>query len=191
MGLCAETRDKLRKESVIKIHGQPTDHDIITLKKELVSIASSIPSGLGGGNHGHAGIIVEPAKYLTMAGVAFTNPIHPRIYPAGLAANATAGTQAREEAEHKELLAQHEIFKGVKQALKNIILEAIEHDYLLEVEDDTLGFLNQTPRQMFDHLKVRGGALDFADTKTLVADRDMEWDISKNPQIYFNRVEKQ
>jgi hypothetical protein len=54
MGLCAETRDELRKESVNKIHGQPTDHDITTLEKELVSIAASIPSGLGGGNQGHA-----------------------------------------------------------------------------------------------------------------------------------------
>jgi hypothetical protein len=42
---------------------------------------------------------------------------------------------------------------------------------------------------MIDHLKARGGELDFADTNTLLAERDMEWDISKNPQIYFNRVE--
>jgi hypothetical protein len=93
-----------------------------------------------------------------MAGVAFTNPIHPGIYPADLATNAAAGTQAREEAKHKELLSKYKIFKGVKQALKDIILEAVEHDYLLDIEDDTLGFLNQTPRQMIDQLKVRGGA---------------------------------
>jgi hypothetical protein len=43
---------------------------------------------------------------------------------------------------------------------------------------------------MIDHLKVRGGALDFADTNTLLAERDTEWDISKNPQIYFSRVKK-
>jgi hypothetical protein len=141
-------------------------------------------------NQGHAGIIVKTTKYLTMAGVAFNNPIHPGIYPAGLTANAAARTQSREEAEHKELLVQYEILKGVEQALKDIILEAVEHDYLLEIEDDTLRFLNQTPRQMINHLKVRGGALDFADTKTLFAERDMEWDISENPQIYFNRVEK-
>jgi hypothetical protein len=66
----------------------------------------------------------------------------------------------------------------------------IEHDHLLEIEDGTLGFFNQIPRQMIDHLKVRGGALDFVDMKTLLAKRDTEWDISKNPQIYFNRVEK-
>jgi hypothetical protein len=106
MVLRAETRDEVRKESVTKIHRQPTDQDITTLEKEIVSIAASIPSGLGGGNHGHAGIIVKAAKYLTMAGVAFTNPIHPGIYPAGKTANAAAGTQAREEAKHKELLAQ-------------------------------------------------------------------------------------
>jgi hypothetical protein len=49
-----ETRDELRKESVTKIHGQPTDQDITALKKELITIAASIPTGLGGGNHGHA-----------------------------------------------------------------------------------------------------------------------------------------
>ncbi len=32
--------------------------------------------------------------------------------------------------------------------------------------------------------------MDFADTKTLLAERDTEWDLSKNPQVYFNRVEK-
>jgi hypothetical protein len=101
MGLRAETRDELRKELVTKIHGQPTDHDITTLEKSLVTIAASIPSGLGGGNHGHAGIIVEATKYLAIAGVAFTDPIHPGIYPTGLPTTAAAGTRARAEAEHK------------------------------------------------------------------------------------------
>ena len=188
MGLRAVTRDEQRKELVTKIHGQPMDHDITTLVKELVIIAASIPSRLGGGNHGHAGIIVETTKYLNMAGVPFIDPIHPRIYPTGLATTAAAGTRAK--AEYKESLAEYEIFKGVEQALKDIILEAVEHDYLLEIEDDTLGFLNQMPIQIINHLKIRGGALDFADTKTLIAERDMEWDVSENPQIYFNRVEK-
>jgi hypothetical protein len=175
---------------VTTIHGQPTDQDITMLKKELIAIVANIPSALGGGNLGHAGIIIEPAKYLTMAGTAFTNPPHPGIYPAGLAVNAAVGTRAKEEAEHKELLAQFKIFKGIEQAIKDFILEAIEHDYLMEIEDETLGFLNQMPRNMIDHLKARGGSLDVADTKTLLAERDAEWDISKNPQKYFNRVEQ-
>jgi hypothetical protein len=107
-------------------------------------------------------------------GTTFVNPAKPGIYPAELQANAATGTQAREEAIHKELAAQYETFKGVKQGLKDIIQEAVEMDYLLEIEDETLGFLNQTPRQMIEHLRNRGGVLDFANTKTLLSERDTE-----------------
>jgi hypothetical protein len=168
MGLQAETREELREELAAKIH---KDQDITTLEKKLISNAASIPSTLGGGNHGHAGIIVKTTKNLAMAGVAFNDPNHPGFYPAGLAANAAAGTRAKEEAKHKELLAQFEIFKGVEQAPTDIILEAIEHDYLLESKMKHLVFLNQTLRQMVHHLKARGGTLDFADTKTNLAER--------------------
>jgi hypothetical protein len=123
-------------------------------------------------------------------GTPFEAPANPGVYPAGLALNAAAGTRAREEAIHKELVAQYEIFKGVEHGLKDIIQEAVEADYLLEIEDKTLGFLNQTPRKMLDHLRNRGGSLDFADTKALLAERDAEWNVSEIPQIYFNRVEK-
>jgi hypothetical protein len=46
------------------------------------------------------------------------------------------------------------------------------------------------PRSIINHLRSQGGALDFADTKTLLAERDAEWDVCEVPQIYFNRVEK-
>jgi len=68
MGLRADIREELRKKTATKIHGQPTDHDVTLLEKELIAIAVTIPTTLGGGNHGHAGIIVEPTKYLTMTG---------------------------------------------------------------------------------------------------------------------------
>ena len=153
MGLQADIREELRKETATKIHGQPTDHDVTLLEKELIAIAATIPTTLGGGNHGHAGIIVKPTKYLTMTGrIAFAPPANPGIYPAGLALNAAAGTRAREEALHKELIAQYEIHKGVEQALKDIIIEAVDEDYLLEIEDETLGFINETPSTMIAHL---------------------------------------
>ncbi len=72
---------------------------------------------------------------------------------------------------------------------KDLILEAVDNEYLSEIEHDTLGYLNQTPRQMIAHLLTQGGVLDFADTKDLLAERDGEWNVTENPQIYFNRVE--
>ncbi len=43
---------------------------------------------------------------------------------------------------------------------------------------------------MIAHLQNHGGALDFTDTRTLLDERDQEWDASEVPTIYFNRVEK-
>ncbi len=71
-----------------------------------------------------------------------------------------------------------------KELYRHRKLEAVDHEYSLEIEDDILGFLNQTLADMMNHLRNRGGALDFADTK------DGEWDASEVPQLYFNRVEK-
>jgi hypothetical protein len=191
MGIRTDIRDEIRKETVTKIHGQPTSHDLTNLEKEIISILANIPTTLGGGNHGHVGVIMDQLDYNTMTtGIDFVNPVNPGIYPAGLALNAAAGTRAREEAIHKELIAQFETFEGVKLGTKDLILEAVDNEYLSEIEHDTLGFLNQTPRQMIEHLLTRGGALDFADTKHLLSERDGEWNVTENPQIYFNRVEK-
>ena len=191
MGIRADIRDELKKETVTKIYGQPTSHDLTILEKELIAILASIPTALGGGNFGHVGVIMESTAYSTMTtGIAFANPTNPGVYPAGLAANAAATIRARAEAEHKELINQFETFEGVRQGVKDLILEAVDNEYLIEIEHETLGYLNQTPKQMLDHLLARGGALDFADTKELLTKRDGEWNISENPQLYFNRVEK-
>ena len=190
MGVRADIREEVRKETVTKINGQPTHHDLTILEKELIAILANIPTTLGGGNHGHAGILMDPARYLVIAGVPFNNPVNPGNYPANIAGNAAAGVRARAEAEHKEEVREYETFQGVMQATKDIIMEAVDHEYLLEIEDEILGFLNQTPTDMLTHLRNRGGALDFADTKTLLAERDGEWDPSEVPQLYFNRVEK-
>ena len=94
MGLRSNTREELRKETVTKIFGQPKDADLTILEKELIAIAASIPTTFGGGDHGHVGITVEPAKYLIMTdGTPFNPPANPGIYPAGLTLNAAAGTQ--------------------------------------------------------------------------------------------------
>jgi hypothetical protein len=60
----------------------------------------------------------------------------------------------------------------VIQATKEIILDTVDSEYLLKIEDDILGFLNQTPTPMLTNLRNREGALDYADTKTLLAEQD-------------------
>jgi hypothetical protein len=102
---------------------------------------------LGGGKHRHPGIIMDQLTFPTMTGGKnFNNPANPGIYPTGLAGNAVAGTRARAEAEHKELIKQFETFEGVRQGTKDIILEAVHNEYLVKIEHEIMGYLNQTPR---------------------------------------------
>jgi hypothetical protein len=91
MGVQADIREEVWKETVTKIHGQPTNQDLTILEKELIAILANIPTTLGGGNHGHAGIIMDPARYLAIAGVPFNNPTNPGNYPTNLPGNAAAG----------------------------------------------------------------------------------------------------
>ena len=54
-----ETRKAVAEYTVTKIQGQPTNRDIDRLEDELIAIASSFHSELGGGLHGHAGLVKE------------------------------------------------------------------------------------------------------------------------------------
>ncbi len=117
-------------------------------------------------------------------------PQNPGVYPANIAGNAANAVRFRKEALHKALVREYEIYCGVKQALKDIIFETVEKDYLLEIKDEVLGYLNQTPKRMITHLHNHGGQLDFTDTKKLISEQDSEWDVNKVPQVYLNRVEK-
>ena len=79
-----ETRKSVAECTVTKIHGQPTNQDIDILDDELTAIASSFPSELGGGLHGHAGLVKNDTDYEIFApGTPFVGPANPGIYPLG------------------------------------------------------------------------------------------------------------
>jgi hypothetical protein len=61
-------------------------------------------------------------------GIDFTNPISPGFYPATLATNSAAGTRAKAEAGHKELINQYKIFKRARLGTKDLILEVVENE---------------------------------------------------------------
>ncbi len=87
----------------------------MTLKKEQILILANIPMTFRGGNHVHAGIIMDPARYLLTAGVPLNNPANPVNYPANVTGNAAAGVRAQAKVEHKEEVKVYETFQGVVQ----------------------------------------------------------------------------
>ena len=126
MGAKEDIEALLKEKSVAKVHGQPTDRSLTQLKRELMKIAASVPTNLGGGKHGHAGLIIPRAKYITVSdgGVEFTVPHHLGHYP--LNASDDPKVRARQEGEHKGKVKEHDICAGVMQVMKDLIIEAVD-----------------------------------------------------------------
>ena len=174
--------------AVTKIHGQPTTQDIDRLDDELTAIASSFPSELGGGMHGHAGLVKTDVDYATFApATPFVVPANPGHYPAG---PIPAAQRSQREHEHKALVVQFQTCIGVGKGLKDLILQAVDEDFLLELRDEVVAYLNVTPLQMITHLRNRWGAMDFVDITALLAECDVPWNAAEVPTIYFNRTDK-
>lgn len=183
-----ETRKSVAECIVTKIHGQPTNQDIDRLEDELTAIASSFPSELGGGLHGHAGLVKSIVDYELFApGTPFITPPNPGVYPQG---NIPAAQRGQREAEHKALIVQFEKCVGVSKGLKDLILQAVDEDFLLELRVEGIAYLNVTPLQMLTHLRDRWGAMDFVDITALLAECDTPWNAAEVPTKYFNRIDK-
>ena len=79
-----ETRKAVAECMVTKIQSQPTTKDLNHLEEELTAIVSSFPSELGGGAHGHVGLIKSATDYALFAPAApFFVPANPGHYPQG------------------------------------------------------------------------------------------------------------
>ncbi len=185
-----ETRKAIAECTVTKINGQPTNKDIDLLDDELTAIASSFPSKLGGGMHGHAGLIKSAADYDNFAPrTPFVLPPNPGHYPAG---PIPAVQRAQREAEHKALIVQFQTCIGVSKGLKDQILTAVDEDYVLELRDEGIAYLNVTPFQMLTHLCDRWGSMDYVDITALLASamrRGMLEKCQQNTSIESTRPE--
>ena len=170
-----------------KIHGQPSHTAITKLEEELVEIAVVIPTSLGGGELGHAGLIIEPSEYEKYSnGIPFNRPTQPPVNPTIIQAD-DRETIIRS---HNEKIRIFNLYLGVEQGLKDKILEAIDEEFLLELREGIIGFQKVTARQMIDHLRKRGGGLDHTDVMKIRKERDEQWNCTENPAAYFARVEK-
>ena len=180
---------KFAKKRWPKSTNNPQARTSRILKRKSSPSLQTFSTTLGGGNHDHVGVIMDPMDYNALTtGIGFINPVNPGIYPAGLAANAAAGTRAREEA----------IKKRAHQPIQNLQRHPIGNkrphprgswqQKSKRNQTQHVGIFKpntKTNDRTFTHLRKCT-----ADTKELLAKRNGEWNVSKNPQVYFNRVEK-
>ncbi len=107
------------------------------LQESMVSLTSNlsvafnaqfIHSDLGGGAHGHLGLVISPQEYPMHSNAAYCQPIHPGplVIPPGTTNHMTS--TMREQ--HRERLRVFQEAEGVDQALRQQITTAIKPQYL-------------------------------------------------------------
>ena len=76
MGWKIDIEESLKDLHITKIEGQPNNRNLMKLPSELLAIAMSIPTGNGGGSHGHMGMLLDDSKYRSFStgGTAFVVP---------------------------------------------------------------------------------------------------------------------
>eukprot|EP00957_Ditylum_brightwellii_P054378 4120085-Ditylum_brightwellii.AAC.1 len=114
--------------------GEPDYKSINELKMQLYANAGTVSTTLGGGMHGHVGLIMDDALYQTVAGTTYTAPSKPmRTAPR---TGATTAEQETAEKTYKDSL-----------SLKN----------------KYTGYLGVEAKDMMDHLLDRYGKITPAD----------------------------
>ena len=64
-------------KTLTPIVGEPTYTSINEITQQLYANASSCPSILGGGKHGHLGLVMKPSLYKTINKIVFKFPEDP------------------------------------------------------------------------------------------------------------------
>ena len=189
MGQQDTTEAKIAAKHVTKITGQPTDRDLTLLKKELVKIAGKEATSLGGGKHGHIGILMKEADYkaISNGGVEFAIPSHPGHHPTTL--STATGTREKQLLKHKAELTTYETCQGVISGIKELIAGAVSTEWLEEINDDILEFQNVTCLEMLEHLEARGGDVDYIDIQEMRKERDAPWNTNEHIVTYFSGVQ--
>jgi hypothetical protein len=153
--MTASTPDELiagfPHSSLPKVTGEPTFEDLKVIRRLLNTNATSVSSYVGGGRHGHLGIIMTNEDYFAIAADVFPVPNNP-----GASAEVVAGMMAAVIAKmtrlHREATQVYRTYHNVDQAIKKLIIEAFDDAYLNALSDEIVGYTNCTSLQLLTHL---------------------------------------
>jgi hypothetical protein len=169
MGIRHDVKQGLKKYKITKIDRQPKDEDLNLLTKELTNAAGSVATQNGGGEHGHIGMVVDEAEYVTFSknGAKFLVPTNPGPYPTTVDPDKVIREQ--QIAEHKAECIEYETYLGVENYLRRIIVKLIDHEWLARIKSETMGFNHLSPKALLSHLHNVGGSLDHMDVTELIS----------------------
>ena len=125
-----------------RIQGEPTFSALKLLTREVKANAMAVHSTIGGGAHGHLGLVLSAAQYANISPTQFARPAFPAalVIPAGTTAVA-ANALERDYKEHLRLFRE---VLGVENALKQQLIKAVDSSFLEAIRDPVTYVLEGT-----------------------------------------------
>ena len=167
----------------------PNAFEIRNLKKEIMGNARSISTALGGGNHGHLGLILPQAEYAAIApGNPFIIPAHPQM-PV-LAGGAGAAAAVNAQAAYTRELNEYLMCTAVENNLKKMLLQAVPHIFVKAVEDHDYGFGNVTTETLLTHLVTTYGTISQTELEKNLQNLETPFDPENTIEKFFSMANK-
>jgi hypothetical protein len=172
-----------------KVRGEPTSESLFKLRNELKANAKSVYSNLSDGDHGHLALVLSDAQYALLTALPFIRP----VFPGALVVppNTSGPMAAAMKEAHQERIRLFREVQGVKKALIQQIVQAVEAPYLSSIRDRDSNVLRGAVCDILTHLlrEVCGRV-----SPQMLEDRDNNLrSMVYNPQqpinVVFNAVE--
>ena len=112
------------------VHGEPTYAALKTLKLELMANASRVTSDLGGGSHGHLGLVLTPTEYQRITNTPYAKPAHPGTLT--IPAGTTQHEATRLTSDHDENIRLFRESLELEKVLINLACNALDDTYYTE-----------------------------------------------------------
>ena len=136
--------------SLTKITGEPSLSTLMTLRNELKANAQSVESNLGGGAHGHLGLVVPASVYNYIApATPYTKPSQPTLR---LTNSDSQYVLAENRHTYDRNLQAYKECITMERLLIQQIINAVEPKYLKPLRDSVTNKLNQSIPNILQYL---------------------------------------
>jgi len=144
------THKKNPSTTLRKTHGNPTYNDIQHLYKQVKANAASVPSTLGGGQHGHLGLTTNTTTYARIASTPYVRPAAPA--PLGPNNLGTAAQINENRRTYNLAVASYHQANLIEKTILNQIQEALDESVLMPLLHDDTGIIKSTIPDVFQYL---------------------------------------
>ena len=199
-----DTITELTAADITKWVDQPTHASIKKTRKELTKKATAIKTRYDafplGTRFGYAAAIMLTANYKETANKieplkladtwSFKQPEQTKVYDPSIDGKTASVKVTKLETAWETRRQDHEIYLGIKDAMKQLIVKAYAPCWLEEIEDNILEFTVKSAKNMLDHLVRQCLKVTNREKKELIKNTEFPWLAEEDVTVYFTKLDK-